>query len=115
MIMATYDAFEVVIVPFPFTDIFNRKRRPALVLSSFDAFGNIARHSVMVMITSAQHKPWPLDVPIQNFESAGLPKPSIIRMKFFTLDHRLIIKKCGSLSPKDRQVFICSFGKLVNF
>ena len=88
-----YDRFEVVIVPFPFTDKAQVKRRPALVLSSHTAFGRRAGHSVMAMITSAQNPPWPLDVPISDLVAAGLPAPSVVRMKLFTLDHRFIITK----------------------
>ncbi len=83
-----YDRFEVVIVPFPFTDKAQVKRRPALVLSSHAAFGRKAGHSVMAMITSAQNPAWPLDVPISDLNAAGLPAPSVVRMKHFTLDHR---------------------------
>lgn len=99
-----YDRFEVVIVPFPFTDKAQVKRRPALVLSSHAAFGRSARHSVMAMITSAHNPPWPLDVPISGLATAGLPAPSVVRMKLFTLDHRFIIAKRGKLSEKDRKV-----------
>ena len=52
----------------------------------------------MAMITSASHTPWPLDVPIVDLASAGLPAPSIIRFKLFTLDHRLVRGKLGQLA-----------------
>lgn len=99
----TYDRFEVVVVPFPFTDKAQVKRRPALVLSSHAAFGRKAGHSVMAMITSADNPPWPLDVPVSDRVSAGLPAPSVVRMNLFTLDHRFIIAKRGTLAEKDRK------------
>lgn len=98
-----YDRFEVVIVPFPFTDKAQVKRRPALVLSSHAAFARKAGHSVMAMITSAQNPPWPLDVLISDLDAAGLPASSLVRMKLFTLDHRFIIAKRGKLSEKDQR------------
>ena len=98
-----YDRFEVVIVPFPFTDKAQVKRRPALMLSSHAAFGRKAGYSIMAMITSAQNPPWPLDVPISDLNAAGLPAPSVVRMKLFTLDHRFIVAKRGKLSEKDRK------------
>ncbi|MGZ8237012.1 MAG: hypothetical protein ACXW1Z_15385 [Methylobacter sp.] len=45
----------------------------------------------MTMITSAKHTAWPLDTPIENLTAAGLPVPSIIRLKLLTLDNRLIL------------------------
>jgi len=50
----SYECFDVVIVPFPFTDKAQQKRRPALILSQAQAFGKIAGHSVIAMITSAK-------------------------------------------------------------
>jgi mRNA interferase MazF len=49
----------------------------------------------MAMITSAKNAPWPLDICITDLEKGGLPSPSVVRMKLFTLDHRLVIKKSG--------------------
>jgi mRNA interferase MazF len=100
--MAGFDGFDVVRVPFPFTDRKAEKIRPALVVSDRAAFNRPAGHSVMAMITSAGHAPWPLDVPISDLKSAGLPAPSIVRFKLFTLDHRLVRGKLGRLGEGDR-------------
>jgi mRNA interferase MazF len=98
-----YDAFDVVRVPFPFTDKQSDKNRPALVLSSDKTFNGSAGHSVMAMITSATHSPWPLDCAIEDLASAGLPSASIVRFKLFTLDHRLVRGRLGALSETDRE------------
>ena len=100
--MATFERFDIVRVPFPFTDRQADKIRPALIVSDRAAFNRSAGHSVMAMITSATHAPWPLDVPIGDLGSAGLPAPSIVRFKLFTLDHRLVRGKLGRLAEKDR-------------
>lgn len=97
-----FTAFDVVIVPFPFTDRNASKRRPALVLSGA-AFNLAAQHSVLAMITSADQSPWPGDCPIQNLDSAGLATPCLVRLKLFTLDHRLIIRKAGCLAATDQK------------
>jgi len=55
------------------------------------------------MITSAKNSDWPLDTKIQNLDAAGLPSASIIRMKFFTLDEQLIIRKIGTLAEADKK------------
>ena len=100
--MASFERFDVVRVPFPFTDRQAEINRPALVISDGASFNRPAGHSVLAMITSAGHARWPLDVPITNLEQAGLPAPSIVRFKLFTLDHRLVRGKLGQLAEKDR-------------
>jgi mRNA interferase MazF len=98
----TYEAFDVVTVPFPFTDRTASKRRPALVLSRRAGFGDLAGHSVMAMITSAAGQPWPLDVPLRDRVSTGLGVDCVVRMKLFTLDHALVIRKIGQLARSDQ-------------
>jgi mRNA interferase MazF len=98
----TYKRFETVKVPFPFTDRQATKARPALVLSDATTFNTPIGHSVMAMITSATHSAWPLDVPISDLSVAGLRARSIVRMKLFTLDHRIILAPLGKLSPTDQ-------------
>lgn len=101
--MVTFDRFAVVRVPFPFTDRDAVKNRPALVLSSNEAFNAPAGHSVMAMITSDSNAPWPLDCTITDLATSGLPAPSKIRFKLFTLDHRLVRGPLGTLAPADRE------------
>jgi mRNA interferase MazF len=111
--MASFERFDVVRVPFPFTDRLAEKNRPAVVISDGAAFNRPAGHSVMAMITSAAHAPWPLDVPIGDLASAGLPAPSIVRFKLFTLDHRLVRGKLGRLGAEDRERLRRSMGKML--
>ena len=87
---------------------------PALIISSATAFNDCIGHSVMAMITLAQHAPWPLDTPITDLGSAGLPVASIIRLKLFTLDHHLIICTLGYLSDQDKTVFNKNFAALIS-
>jgi mRNA interferase MazF len=97
----TFERFAVVRVPFPFTDRQASKNRPALVLSDPVTFNAPAGHSVMAMITSAANPPWPLDCPIDDLSAAGLPAPSKVRFKLFTLDHRLVRGQLGRLGAAD--------------
>ncbi|MGB4117459.1 MAG: type II toxin-antitoxin system PemK/MazF family toxin [Polaromonas sp.] len=96
------EPFDVVVVPFPFTDRNAVKRRPALVLSSSD-FNQKAEHSVLAMITSAGQSSWPGDHFIKDLDEAGLPTECLVRLKLFTLDHRLVIRKAGALSAADQK------------
>ena len=97
-----YEPFDIVVVPFPFTDSSRTKRRPALVLSQKNEFGVIIEHSVLAMITSQKNDPWPLDAAIRDKKQSGLTAPSVVRMKLFTLDNRFIILKIGHLSQADQ-------------
>jgi mRNA interferase MazF len=108
----SFGFFEVVRVPFPFTDRDAAKNRPALVLSDAKAFGVPSGHSVMAMITSASNAPWPLDCTVRDLESAGLPSPSVIRFKLFTLDHRLVRGRLGTLSEGDANTVRRAMGAL---
>jgi mRNA interferase MazF len=97
----TYNALDVVRVPFPFTDRAARKVRPAVALSDSIAFNTRAGHSVCAIITSAKHSAWPLDLVIEDLAAAGLSNPCLVRMKLFTLDHRLVLGKLGRLAGDD--------------
>ena len=99
----SFDQWSVVVVPFPFTDRDTHKRRPALVLSDWGESGAQTGHSLMAMITSATHARWPLDVVLTDRETAGLPAPSLVRMKIFTLDDRLVLRQLGTLGSADRE------------
>lgn len=106
--MLIFEPFSVVVVPFPFTDQDTTKRRPAVVLSN-TLFNTSVGHSVLAMITSAKNSNWLHDVNISDLNSTGLSSASIIRMKLFTLDNRLIIRKAGILVDRDRQAVVKAF------
>ena len=100
----TYNAFDIVVVPFPFADRKTQKRRPALIVSKNEGFNKESGHYVLAMITSRKNLSWPLDTPISDIKAAGLTAPSKVRMKLFTLDARLILRKIGTLGNKDQKV-----------
>jgi len=108
----SFERFAVVRVPFPFTDRNATKNRPALVLSNPGTFNTAAGHSVMAMITSETNPPWPLDCALADLSAAGLPAPSKVRFKLFTLDHRLVRGQLGKLSPADSKMVRAGLAKL---
>jgi mRNA interferase MazF len=110
--IVTFEQWQVVVVPFPFTDKAARRRRPALVVSRPEALGARIGHSVLAMITSAEHSRWPLDVPVSDLACAGLPAASVVRMKLFTLDDRLIERSAGTLSAHDAGRVADALGRL---
>jgi mRNA interferase MazF len=96
----TFKPFDVLVVPFPFTDSAATKRRPALVLSA-EPFQDRIGHLVLAMITSRENRGWPLDVEISDLRAAGLSHASVVRMKLFTLDERFVLRKAGRLGETD--------------
>ncbi len=95
------DPFDVVEVPFPFSDLPRSKRRKALVISGRE-FNRRNGSTILMMITSATHSSWYLDVRLENWRQSGLRKPCVARLKLFTLDNGLIIEKAGQLTGEDR-------------
>jgi len=67
--------------------------------ASFNRHG----HTMLAMITSAAHHPWPGDTAVTQQQAAGLRDPCVVRLKVFTLDNRLIVQVIGRLSAPDRK------------
>jgi mRNA interferase MazF len=91
-----FDAFDIVVVPFPYADRLAEKRRPALVISNrkLAPFGLIW----VAMITSAANAPWSCDVAISEFARAGLPAPSVVRTaKITCIEPARIERRAGRL------------------
>jgi mRNA interferase MazF len=91
-----YDAFDVVVVPFPYADRLAEKRRPALVISNqrLAPFGVIW----VAMITSAENAPWSCDVALADLVRAGLPAPSVVRTaKIACIEPARIERRAGHL------------------
>lgn len=107
-----YKSFDIVVTPFPFIDTVQSKIRPALVVSheQFNKTGFV----ILAMITSAQHQKRLSDTQIVDLKSANLTAASIIRMKLFTLDIRIIHKKIGQLGEADQKKFKEAFHSLFN-
>ncbi len=105
------ERWDVAVVPFPFTDRPQAKRRPALVLSD-EAF-NGAGHTVLAMITSKAHRPWPGDTELLDLPAAGLRVPCLVRLKLFTLDNRLLLDRLGSLGTADAERVSESLGAVL--
>ena len=95
----TYEPFDVVVVPFPFTDRRASKRRPALIVSSA-SFNEAHEQAVLAMITTTTVE-WPSDVALPGWQEAGLSAPCKVRFKLFTLDYTLIVRRLGALSKRD--------------
>jgi len=85
---------DVVVVPFPFSDLTRAKRRPALVLA--EPGGD----DVILCQIPSQYGRDPHAVPLvqEDFATGSLSRPSNARpARLFTCDRNLILYKVGSL------------------
>lgn len=95
-----FNAYDVIIVPFPYVDRLAEKRRPALVISS----AALATFGVLwvAMITSAANDAWTCDVPVTDLELAGLPAASVVRpAKIACIEPRRVVRRAGMLSTRN--------------
>ena len=105
----TSEPGDIVVVPFPFVERAATRRRPALVLSKRGF--NKAGHSVLAMITTSSHTSWPGDIAVTNLKAAGLRVECLVRLKLFTLDNRLIVRRIGRLARADRDAVAASLSR----
>jgi len=99
-----YKKWEIVLVPFPFSDLTTTKKRPALIISPNAYNKNL--DVVIAFITSKLDLEYRIgDYKIQEWKKANLPKPSMLRMKFATIAKSVIIKRLGRLSENDVKEF----------
>jgi len=92
----TFEQGDVVLLPFPFTDLSGQKRRPVLVLSS-GRYNRKSADFVVCGVTSVL-VPRPHAVPLRPLDMAvgRLPLESRIRPdKLFTLKQTLAVKTLG--------------------
>ena len=75
----TFEPWQVVKVPFPYTKGPAAQWRPALVVASLSDTGG--PHILWIaMITSAGHRRWSGDVELTALATAGLSAPSMVRL-----------------------------------
>ena len=99
--MADPRAWDIWVVPFPYTDRLAEKRRPALVISS-DALLREAGLIWVAMITSTKLNHWSGDVEVADLDSAGLRIACRVRTaKVATIETDRLIRRLGRLSAAD--------------
>jgi mRNA interferase MazF len=93
---------DVVVLPFPFADLTETKRRPAMIIVRADV--NVV---ILCQITSQiVNDPDAIQLSSSDFESGSLKKLSNIRPnRLFTADERIISYRAGRLkAPKTLEV-----------
>ncbi len=87
---------DVLLVPVPFSDGSGRKKRPVVIV--YDC----GDADLLVAPVTSQAARSPRDVPVVNWQRAGLRLPSIVRLeKLATVEKSTAVKKMGRLVPDE--------------
>ena len=99
--MSDYDVWDLIKVPFPYTNRPVEQRRPALIVAVPDSPGGPSLVWVL-MVTSAGNRRWRGDVLVSDLAAAGLPAPSVVRSAKITTIERPNAERIGRLPQEDR-------------
>jgi mRNA interferase MazF len=97
------DRGQLLLAPFPYSDLRGLKRRPVCVVSSF-AYSQ-GPDVIVAMVTSSRTRvaqPGLGDAALQDWLEAGLRQPSVVRSgRLLVIEHRLLSTGLGQLSQRD--------------
>ena len=100
---------DIVLIPFPFTDLSGQKNRPALVLITTDTDLTVA------FITSQIKWQDKHDFKLEPSAENGLKKLSLVRLsKLATINNELVIGKLGNLIETEMQQLNKNLFKLLH-
>jgi mRNA interferase MazF len=101
---------DVVVVPFPFSDLSAAKRRPALVISTLEG-----DDVILCQITSQALKDrYAIALDDNDFQSGGLKQPSNIRPnRLFTADSHMILYPIGTLRPQKLEAILSKVVEII--
>lgn len=95
--MARFIKGDVVVVPFPFSDLTRAKRRPALVIAELEG-----DDLILCQITSQQIKDrYAVPIDDKDFETGTLKQKSNVRPnRIFTADRHIVLYSVGHLKAE---------------
>ena len=101
---------DVVVVPFPFSDLTQAKRRPALVVTELEG-----DDLLLCQITSQRIRDnYAIPLEDKDFETGGLRQKSNIRPnRLFTADQHIVLYKAGHLTNGKLQEVIRKIVEIV--
>jgi mRNA interferase MazF len=94
-----YERGDIVLLPFPFTDLSATRTRPAVVVS-VGGFQQETSDILVAMVTSVPHTS-AYDYELRDWQAANLLRPSWVRAKLATLSPSLVRYNPGRLSERD--------------
>lgn len=102
---------DIVVIPFPFSDLSGSKRRPAIVLADLDG-----DDLILAQITSKDiGDSYSVALTVSDICDGTLGKESNIRPnKLFTAEESLVLYKVGVLTPEKLRITINTVVKILN-
>lgn len=104
-----YNQRDIVLIPFPYSDLTGSKQRPALIISN--SLLNKTQDRICCLVTTNSHEN---DVLIEknSFDEWKLPFKSWIRShRIFTIDTRIVKRKLCRINNKLHDKVIASVNK----
>ncbi|HAH19352.1 MAG TPA: PemK family protein [Candidatus Omnitrophica bacterium] len=92
---------DIILVPFPFTDLSSSKVRPAVIISADPQEEDVSIAFISSVVSNPlKNTEFLLSPSHPNFSSTGLKKESIFKMnKMLTLHTSLILRRLGRAVP----------------
>lgn len=90
---------DIVLLPFPFSDLQGSKVRPALVVSN-DIFNRKSDDCIMVPLTTViKDEPYSIVIEQRDLKSGSIPMTSRVRAdKLFSVEKKLVLKNIGTIN-----------------
>lgn len=109
-----YKQREIVLVPFPYSDLSSSKRRPVLIVSNNNYNRNFSDILVTVITSNLFKDDYSVELFDQDLEMGLLPEKSVIKChKLFTIDKSLILKRFSIINEKKFDEVILFLNKLI--
>lgn len=110
----TYSFGDVVPVDFPFSSNIGTKKRPAVVVSKTD-FNYSKEDIVLLAITSQVDNLTPGEALVNDWQEAGLLKPSAFKSVVFTVEKQFIYKTLGKLTTNYKNALVKCLKQVIQF
>ena len=100
----TYDQRDIILIPFPYSDLTGSKQRPALIISNKKL--NTRDDRICCLITSKISEEG-IEIKSNNFEEGNLPFRSWIKPhRLFTINNRIVKRKLCRINQNFHNMII---------
>lgn len=101
---------DLLLVPFPFSDLSATKRRPVVALTAPDSYGDF----IALPVTSRPQAEHGIQIAPSELMQGQLPAPSWIRTdRIVTLNASLVVKSVGRVSDKVLDAAVAKFCAII--